>query len=115
MNSSGTKSITVFRPNSSLTELMYPLGLFETKYTEESFEITTLSTATSSLGPTLIPKVDIVIDGIEYIKGADKVTSFLRRMVKDITVQFEDGLIRKHRRRDHFDLGKIAHVPDKSE
>ena len=34
---------------------------------------------------------------------------------KDITVQFEDGLIRKHRRRDHFDLGKIAHVPDKSE
>ena len=34
---------------------------------------------------------------------------------KDLTVQFEDGLIRKHRRRDHFDLGKIAHVPDKSE
>lgn len=31
---------------------------------------------------------------------------------KDITVQFEDGLIRKHRRRDHFDLGKIAHIPD---
>jgi len=34
---------------------------------------------------------------------------------KDITVQFEDGLIRKHRRRDHFDLGKIAHIPDKGE
>ena len=31
---------------------------------------------------------------------------------KDITVQFEDGIIRKHRRRDHFDLGKIAHIPD---
>lgn len=31
---------------------------------------------------------------------------------KDITVQFEDGLVRRHRRRDHFDLGKIAHVQD---
>ena len=31
---------------------------------------------------------------------------------QDITVQFEDGIIRKHRRRDHFDLGKIAHIPD---
>jgi hypothetical protein len=34
---------------------------------------------------------------------------------KDITIQFEDGLIRKHRRRDHFDLGKIAHITDESE
>lgn len=34
---------------------------------------------------------------------------------KDLTVQFEDGLIRKHRRRDHFDLGKIAHVSDNKE
>lgn len=31
---------------------------------------------------------------------------------KDITVEFEDGLIRKHRRRDHFNLGKIAHCED---
>ena len=34
---------------------------------------------------------------------------------EDLPVQFEDGLIRKHRRRDHFDLVKIAHAPDISE
>ncbi|MBR5252058.1 MAG: hypothetical protein IKV52_04480, partial [Oscillospiraceae bacterium] len=33
----------------------------------------------------------------------------------DITVQFEDGLIRKHRRREHFDSGKIRHVADENE
>lgn len=30
----------------------------------------------------------------------------------DITVQFDDGLIRKHCRRDKFKEGKIAHVED---
>jgi hypothetical protein len=30
----------------------------------------------------------------------------------DITVKFEDGLIRKHIRRDKFREGKVAHVSD---
>ena len=30
----------------------------------------------------------------------------------DITIQFEDGLIRYHKRRDKFREGKIAHIRD---
>ena len=34
---------------------------------------------------------------------------------KNITIQFEDGVIRKHRAKDKFLNGKIAHRYDKSE
>ncbi len=46
------------------------------------------------------------------ISGLTKATVIEDFGCNDITIQFEDGLIRKHRRRDKFREGNIAHYRD---
>lgn len=82
------------------------------KFTNGMIKNPNLYTEKKSTAKSVYKRKSSYIGKTKFMNCGLKATVIEDLGCKDITVQFEDGLIRKHRRRDHFDLGKIAHNID---